>query len=338
MPIRDYISLASAGVSAVGNYLAQSSANKTNIELANKANQWSLEQWQRENAYNSPSAQVQRLHQAGINPGLMYGDGGMMNEAASSPAVTPGTGVRPYLMDPLTMAQVGLINAQKDKAEAESTDILSQLPEKLKQYEQERKESDAKIEQLNQTVALMQQQILNLQEDKKLTVEKQITESFQRTMSLRSFDEMCRRNTAEINKWGAEMDLMKKQGKKVDAETEDIKAARDLKVQEYKYNAAANAYRLLLLQDEHGLNQIRNTLYRDQHQLNLDQHGMNLMQKTLLGFEISNGRLQAARSNAIFNDAYGDGDWIVKHITEPMVAAFEHLLSPIGNILKISIK
>lgn len=49
--------------------------NAYNYLLASKQNDWNVEQWNRENAYNAPSAQRQRLLDAGLNPNLML-DGG----------------------------------------------------------------------------------------------------------------------------------------------------------------------------------------------------------------------------------------------------------------------
>lgn len=37
------------------------------------AQQWNLEQWNRENEYNSPAAQMQRAVEAGMNPNMLYG-------------------------------------------------------------------------------------------------------------------------------------------------------------------------------------------------------------------------------------------------------------------------
>ncbi len=59
--------------------------NATNKQLAEKQNQWNLEQWNRQNAYNekrwdieneynSPAAQVARLKAAGLNPNMMTGN------------------------------------------------------------------------------------------------------------------------------------------------------------------------------------------------------------------------------------------------------------------------
>lgn len=48
--------------------------NKANRELAQYQNEWNLAQWNRQNAYNSPSAQRQRYEQAGINPYFALGN------------------------------------------------------------------------------------------------------------------------------------------------------------------------------------------------------------------------------------------------------------------------
>ena len=59
-----------------------------NLNLANQANQWSIEQWNRENQYNAPSNQRKLLAQGGLNPDLYYGANGVGLGAAQSPAVT----------------------------------------------------------------------------------------------------------------------------------------------------------------------------------------------------------------------------------------------------------
>lgn len=88
------------GISLLGsafNFGSQKSANNTNIQLAREQNQFNqqlqdrefafnreqseleyqrnLEKWNLENAYNSPSAQMQRYIDAGLNPNLIYGSG-----------------------------------------------------------------------------------------------------------------------------------------------------------------------------------------------------------------------------------------------------------------------
>lgn len=50
------------------NYLGQKSTNEANLKLAKMQNDWNEQMWERNNAYNAPSSQVQRLIEAGINP------------------------------------------------------------------------------------------------------------------------------------------------------------------------------------------------------------------------------------------------------------------------------
>lgn len=124
------VNLGTAGASTAGNIISTVLTNRANAKLAEQANQWSLEQWQRENEYNLPVHQLERLRQAGINPNLAYANGSPMNEAAGSPAVTSaaGTQVAPHV-DPYMMSQVNLMNAQAEnqRAEARNKDKESTL-------------------------------------------------------------------------------------------------------------------------------------------------------------------------------------------------------------------
>lgn len=68
-----------------------------NLMLARQQNQWNLEQWERENFYNSPISQMARLRAAGLNPDLMYGQGTTGN-SFSSPQMTSGAPSEPQDM------------------------------------------------------------------------------------------------------------------------------------------------------------------------------------------------------------------------------------------------
>lgn len=75
-------SLIGAGANIVGGLFSSNSAakaakaqlqavretNQANAQLAQKQNDWNLEQWNRQNAYNTPAAQRARYEEAGINP------------------------------------------------------------------------------------------------------------------------------------------------------------------------------------------------------------------------------------------------------------------------------
>lgn len=62
-----------------GNYLATSNVNKMtrkwNEKMYAMQRQHNLADWEMQNAYNSPAAQMQRLKDAGLNPNLVYGNG-----------------------------------------------------------------------------------------------------------------------------------------------------------------------------------------------------------------------------------------------------------------------
>lgn len=106
------IPLIAAGASVVGSWINSRSQNKIadkqidatreenekarahNLMLAELQNKWNVEQWAKENEYNSPSAQMARYAAAGLNPNLIYGQsntsaqlsGSLSSGAPASPA------------------------------------------------------------------------------------------------------------------------------------------------------------------------------------------------------------------------------------------------------------
>jgi len=99
-----------------------------NLNLAKMQNQWNVEQWNRENAYNSPAAQMARYKAAGLNPDLIYGQ---QNLSAASPEMTAGEGSQPTDVSNLAnkrtigdiaaqASQTRLTNAQAKLAESQA--------------------------------------------------------------------------------------------------------------------------------------------------------------------------------------------------------------------------
>lgn len=112
-----------------------------NKQLQDYAYEKNLEQWNLENAYNAPTAQMQRLMGAGLNPNLIYGDGGAAM-AANSPTLQIGdvgsgtSNVAPYSADNFGGAfdyvgaaglaiQSRLADAEIEKKNAETLGLLS---------------------------------------------------------------------------------------------------------------------------------------------------------------------------------------------------------------------
>lgn len=118
--------LVGAASSIIGsgiNFLSNNATNRSNAKLAKYQNDWNLAQWKRENEYNLPINQMQRLREAGLNPNLVYG-GGATTLSASSPKAERAT-MRPYTGwnlggDSFVNAELGYQRLQKDNELADS--------------------------------------------------------------------------------------------------------------------------------------------------------------------------------------------------------------------------
>lgn len=120
--------------SALTGILSSHAADKSfarTKELMALQQQYSLENWNRENAYNSPAAQMARLKAAGLNPNLVYGSGsaGVSGVAGSIP--TPQAAGAPVSSVPdfssavgnAVNAAVGIAQAKKAGSEVIQKDI-----------------------------------------------------------------------------------------------------------------------------------------------------------------------------------------------------------------------
>lgn len=121
--------------------------NKANMRLAQYQNNWNLQQWNRQNEYNSPSATIKRLVDAGVNP-RAYNQLGQFANAQRPPEavgyqklneLSAFQGVaRNALENTLLQAQINKTNKEADKTEAErgkineEQDFVSQNTENLK--------------------------------------------------------------------------------------------------------------------------------------------------------------------------------------------------------------
>lgn len=115
--------------------------NNLNVEQWQRERQAALEDWNRENAYNSPAAQMQRYRDAGLNPNLIYGQsntsGGMASPSiagsmTSGAPATPAAGVSPHPVIPKNfesmfsrigdaLMNIPIYKANVRKANAEAT-------------------------------------------------------------------------------------------------------------------------------------------------------------------------------------------------------------------------
>lgn len=159
MAFKDFASsIFSGGASLAGNILGSIQSNKNidkqiaaqreeneknrawNKAMAEQANAWSIEQWNRENEYNLPANVMARLREGGVNPDLFYGNSGQ-NLAAASPNVTPTAASDPtdvsalgskatvgditnnVISQALMSAQVKKLNAETEKTGQETKNL-----------------------------------------------------------------------------------------------------------------------------------------------------------------------------------------------------------------------
>lgn len=88
------IPLIASGVSAIGSIVSTLATNKSNknavqstnssqLDLAKYQADRNLDLWNLNNEYNTPQAQMERYKAAGLNPNLIYGDGGSSGNSSS---------------------------------------------------------------------------------------------------------------------------------------------------------------------------------------------------------------------------------------------------------------
>ena len=114
------------------------------MQLAKYQNNWqtaenekayarSVEMWNMQNQYNSPTAQMSRLRQAGLNPNLVYGSGVTGNSAGSAPQYQPAK-IQRATMEPYRGWNLGLSDAasmymamRQNKAQVENMEAQNKL-------------------------------------------------------------------------------------------------------------------------------------------------------------------------------------------------------------------
>jgi len=78
-------SLIQGGLDRKAAIASQERSSLENRKAVDLQYQRSIQDWNRQNAYNDPSQQMQRLKDAGLNPNLVYGSGSPANTATSAP-------------------------------------------------------------------------------------------------------------------------------------------------------------------------------------------------------------------------------------------------------------
>lgn len=125
--------IAGSIATSAGQSVAAGIGNKKRIEAAERAatvaNQRNIENWNRQNQYNDPSAAMARLKAAGLNPNMVYGTGSATGGTAGS--VGGASAPVPNIQDiPVNMPNaLGILSQHQNiqKAEAQTALTWGQL-------------------------------------------------------------------------------------------------------------------------------------------------------------------------------------------------------------------
>lgn len=125
----------SAGIGALGSLFGGYQQGQYNAEEAqknrdfqekmyNKQVQDNINFWNLQNEYNLPSAQLQRLRDANLNPMLMYGAGGnvqnVANGAPESAQAPSGAQASKSFYNPIELANLALLQAEVENKKADT--------------------------------------------------------------------------------------------------------------------------------------------------------------------------------------------------------------------------
>lgn len=140
--------VAGAYASISGTKKQQKRAHEYNMKMAQFQNDVALANWNRQNEYNSPSAQMERLSAAGLNPNLVYGNGADNTATALSAANAPydnsyvdysamGNAISSGVSNALDMAlkAAGVEKAQQETENLSQYNVLQHQQQQLNQLQ-----------------------------------------------------------------------------------------------------------------------------------------------------------------------------------------------------------
>lgn len=208
---------------------AYADINQQSMQNQRDINQMSIDAQREMNAYNSPSSQLSRLTNAGVNLSFLGGDSINTGNQSSIPSFGAASLAAPTLSVPAigamsaAMNGLGLREAQTEKTKAETAAIRFQLKLDRKfKDEQVRKSIDAidtQIAQGNETVNLLKKQVTTQDlENIRRSWENKFNEETYGNRVLQ-VSESLSLTKEQIRKMAADVLVAAAQKKKLDAET-----------------------------------------------------------------------------------------------------------------------
>ena len=157
MDSSDIVGIAGSGIGLIGGLINNAWADSRSNKQWERMN----EMQDKMNAYNAPVAQMARLRAAGLNPNLVYANGGAVMQSAVGNAPNPPNTAPIDTQGVLQMVQTivgGML--EKDKIQA-SKEMQSEQINSSQKLQTEKLESDAKLqtEKLEADAKLQEEQI-----------------------------------------------------------------------------------------------------------------------------------------------------------------------------------
>jgi len=158
--IAPFLPLIGSGVNAVTQLLTNSSQKNTNLQMYNMERTNALADWNRQNEYNSPKAQMARYKEAGLNPHLIYGQSQTAQPVRSTDAKAPNY-VAPRLdTDALNVPNIAL---QMGLLSTQTANLQAQADLKKQEYTFKDDYNDLLLEQGREKSKIMRGTLANTQ-------------------------------------------------------------------------------------------------------------------------------------------------------------------------------
>lgn len=229
-----------AGIGGAFNSIFQGRQNRKNREFQERENQinrqFAVDMWNKQNEYNLPTNQMQRLRDAGINPHLAYSNGQPMN-TSNAPASPTGIGSMPQGIAPqfnvgeifnalMTKAQIKNMEAQTEKTRAEKEEVEARTENTIEDTTGKKKDNEIKtIELTHKDRQILSEIGLNEQniEESKSRVESSV-------LTNKKVEQEIENLKSQKNLTDEQVNNLKKALILLDAQINNTKADTDLKI------------------------------------------------------------------------------------------------------------
>ena len=164
---------ASSAIDIIGNSIMSNSANAKSKRAVMMQYMLQNQLIDKQNEYNKPINQMARLREAGLNPNLVYGDGGATIASASggttsAPDVTPASGTFNLIGKMQALQQMKQSEANISETEARTAAIDDNIALKKQELELRGRELDAQIQLIGRRLGLTEAQIAKVVADTRI--------------------------------------------------------------------------------------------------------------------------------------------------------------------------